>query len=139
MTGSKTGGRFRKILVRYGRSQESEKAFQVGLSIANTLDSRLESLFVIQPGEPATNGAPHDGLEYARKHHGLALRKIVQAANGRGTDVETSIVVGHRGTPRFKDLEMGSCINPRTRSLAMIDVGELLHRKYRFQYSKDRA
>lgn len=126
MTGSKTSGRFQKILVAYDGSQESEKAFQVGLSIANTLDSRLEILSVIQPGEPA--GSPQDGLEHARRHYELALRKIVEAANGRG-NVETSIVVGHpaeeiikraeqsrsdlvvvghRGTSRFKNLDMGS-------------------------------
>jgi nucleotide-binding universal stress UspA family protein len=127
MIGSKASVRFRKILVGYDGSQESEKAFQVGLSIANTLGSRLEILSVIQPGEPAAS--PHDGLERARQHYELALRKIVEAANGHGDNVETSIVVGHpadeiieraeqsrsdlvvvghRGTSPFKNLEMGS-------------------------------
>jgi len=129
MTGSKTSGRFRRILVGYDGSQESEKAFQVGMSIANTLDSRLEILAVVQPGEPAASVSAHDGLERARKHYELALRKIVEAANGRGDNVETRIVVGHpadeivkraeqsssdlvvvghRGTSKFKNLEMGS-------------------------------
>jgi len=127
MTGSKTSGSFQRILVGYDGSQESEKAFQVGLSIANTLDSRLELLSVIQPGEPAAS--PHNGLEQARKLYELALRKIVEAANGHGGNVETSIVVGHpadeiikraeqsrsdlvivghRGTSHFKNLDMGS-------------------------------
>lgn len=129
MTGSETSGRFQRILVGYDGSQESEKAFQFGLSIANTLDSRLEILAVIQPGEPATSISPHDGLERARKHYELALRKIVQDANGHGGNIETRIVVGHpaheiikraeqsgsdlvvvghRGTSQFKNLEMGS-------------------------------
>jgi len=115
--------------VGYDGSQESEKAFQVGLSMANALDSRLEILAVIQPGEPATSVSAHDALEHARKHYELALRKIVEAANGHGANVETSIVVGHpadeiikraeqsrsdlvvvgrRGTSSFKNLDMGS-------------------------------
>ena len=129
MTGSKTGGRFRRILVGYDGSQESEKAIQVGLSFCNTLDSRLEILAVIQPGEPAASVSSHHGLKRAREHYELALRKIVEAANGPGGNVETSIVVGHpaneiikraeqshsdlvvvghRGTSRFKNLDMGS-------------------------------
>jgi len=72
---------------------------------------------------------PHDGLERFRKHYELALRKIVEAANGHAGNVETSIVVGHpadeiikraeqsrsdlvivghRGTSQFKNLDMGS-------------------------------
>jgi nucleotide-binding universal stress UspA family protein len=129
MTGSKTSRRFRRILVGYDGSQESEKAFQVGLSIAATLDSRLEILAVIRPGEPAASVCPHDGLERSRKHYELALRRIVEAANGHAGNVETSIVVGHpaeeiikraeqsrsdlvivghRGTSQFKNLDMGS-------------------------------
>lgn len=128
MTASKTSSKFRRILVGYDGSQESEKAFQVGLSIANTLDSRLEVLAVIQPGEPATSAGASD-LEQARTHYELALRRLVEAVNGRSDNIETSIVVGHpadeivrragqnhsdlvvvghRGTSRFKDLEMGS-------------------------------
>jgi len=121
--------KFGRILVGYDGSQESEKAFQVGLSIANTLDSRLEILAVIQPGEPATGAGAHDALEHAREHYELALRKIVEAANGDGDNVETRIVVGHpadeivkraeqshsdlvvvghRGTSKFRNLDMGS-------------------------------
>ena len=51
MTESKVNGQFRRILVGFDGSRGSEKAFQVGLSLADTLDSRLEILAVIQPGE----------------------------------------------------------------------------------------
>lgn len=129
MTGSKTSSKFRRILVGYDGSQESKKAFRVGLSIANTFDSSLEILAVIQPGEPATSTGAYDVLERGRKHYELALRKLVEAANGRAGSVETSIavghpadeilkrakqrhsdliVVGHRGTSKFEELEMGS-------------------------------
>jgi nucleotide-binding universal stress UspA family protein len=105
MIGNKTSGRFQRILVGYDGSQESEKAFQVGLSIANTPDSRLEILAVIQPGEPAASVSPHDVLERSRKYYELALRKIVEAANGRGGDVETDIVVGHPADEIIKRAE----------------------------------
>ena len=129
MTGSKNGGRFGRILVGYDGSPESEKAFQVGLSIANALDSRLEILAVIQPGEPATSARASDVLERARKHYELALDRLLEAVNGRKDNIETSVVVGHpadeilrraaqnhsdlvvlghRGTSKFKDLDMGS-------------------------------
>jgi len=51
VTESKVNGQFRRILVGFDGSRGSEKAFQVGLSLADTLDSRLEILAVIQPGE----------------------------------------------------------------------------------------
>jgi nucleotide-binding universal stress UspA family protein len=129
MTENKTSGRFQRILVGYDGSQESEKAIQVGLSFSNTFDSRLEILAVIQPGEPAASVSSHKGLDHARKHYELALSKIVEAANGHGGNVETSVVVGHpadqliqraeqshsdlvvvgrRGTSRFENLDMGS-------------------------------
>ena len=95
MTGSKNGGRFGRILVGYDGSPESEKAFQVGLSIANALDSRLEILAVIQPGEPATSARASDVLEGARKHYELALDRLLEAINGRKDNIETSVVVGH--------------------------------------------
>jgi nucleotide-binding universal stress UspA family protein len=129
MTGSKNGRTFGKILVGYDGSQESEKAFQVGLSIANTLDSRLEILAVIQPGEPPTTARVSAALEHAREHYELALRRLLEAVNGRRDNIKATIVVGHpayeivkraaqnqsdlvvvghRGTSRFSDLEMGS-------------------------------
>lgn len=129
MTESKTSRRFERILVGYDGSPESEKAFQLGQSIANTLDSRLEILAVIQPGEPETNRGINDVFEHAREKYTSALRKLVESANSQAGKVETSVVVGHpadeivkraaqshsdlivvgvRGTSRFKDLEMGS-------------------------------
>ena len=66
MTGIKATRRFGRILVGYDGSQESEKAFRLGLSIANTLDSRLEILAVIQPGEPvACASAQDEGVQGA--------------------------------------------------------------------------
>ncbi len=129
MTESKGRGQFRRILVGFDGSRDSEKAFQVGLSIAETLDSQLEILAVIQPGEPATSVEGTNALEHARRHYELALRKIVESANGSIRRIETKIavghpaneivkraeqnhsdlvVVGHRGTSEFEDLDMGS-------------------------------
>ncbi len=129
MTGKRATRRFQRILVGYDGSRESEKAFQVGLSIANTLESRLEIMSVIQPGEPATITGAYDDFEHARKQYALALRRLLEATNGRAGNVEANIVIGHpadeivkraagnhsdlvvvgvRGTSKFKDLEIGS-------------------------------
>jgi len=129
VTESNVNGQFRRILVGFDGSRGSERAFQVGLSLADTLDSRLEILAVIQPGEPATGVAGKAALEHARKHYELALRKIVEGASGNGRTIQTRIavgdpadeimrraeqdhsdlvVVGHQGTLEFQDLDMGS-------------------------------
>lgn len=129
MTGSKANGRFQRILVGFDGSESSERAFRVGLSMAKTLDSRLEVLAVIQPGEPATSFREHDALEHARRHYNLALSRILQTANGQNGRIETRIVVGHpaneiikraeqvesdlivvgrHGLSNFENLEMGS-------------------------------
>jgi nucleotide-binding universal stress UspA family protein len=129
VTERKVNGQFRRILVAYDGSRGSEKAFQVGLSIAETLDSQLEILAVIRPGEPATSVEGVKDLEPARKHYELALRKLAESADGNGRRIETKItvghpaneivkraeqnhsdlvVVGHRGTSAFQDLDMGS-------------------------------
>jgi nucleotide-binding universal stress UspA family protein len=129
MTVSKAHGHFQRILVGFDGSQGSEKAFQIGLSIAKTLDSRLEVLAVIQRGEPASGVGEGDALEHAHRHYDLALSRIMKAANGHSGKIETRvavghpaeeiikraeqihsdlIVMGHRGLSNFKNLEMGS-------------------------------
>lgn len=129
MNGSRTNERLRRILVAYDGSQASEKALEMGLSIASTLDSRVQVLSVIQPPEPTTSVELHAVLDDARQHYERALRKIADSASGNGLKVETGIVVGHpaeqiiqwaeknhsdlivvghRGISKFKNLVMGS-------------------------------
>jgi nucleotide-binding universal stress UspA family protein len=128
MNRSRIPGYFRRILVGYDGSSPSEKALEIGLSIASTLDSRLEVLAVVPQDEPAT-AEPHASVDDARKGYEKVLRRIADAANGNGIEIDTDIVVGHpaeqiihraeqsrsdlivvrrRGSSKFKNLVMGS-------------------------------
>jgi nucleotide-binding universal stress UspA family protein len=122
-------GFFRRILVGYDGSSSAEKALDAALAIANSLDSTVEVLSVVQPPEPALSPELHAVLDDAREHYEKELRKIAQAANRNGIRLETDVVVGHpaeqiirraeesradlivlghRGLSKFEQLIMGS-------------------------------
>jgi nucleotide-binding universal stress UspA family protein len=129
MTEIGMNGQFRRILVGYDGSAPSERALEVGLSIANTLNSKVEVLSVIQAPEPSTSAELHAVLDNARQHYETALRRMSNVANDNGIEVKTDVVVGHpaeqliqraeqthadlvvvgrRGISKFKNLVMGS-------------------------------
>ncbi|HXY48390.1 MAG TPA: universal stress protein [Terriglobales bacterium] len=129
MTGSKTNGHFQRILIGYDGSQPSQRALEMGLTIASIRDSNVEVLAVVQPPEPSTSVELHAVIDEGRQHYERALRKIADAAKGNGIHVETSIVVGHpaeqiiqraeqshadlivvgrRGISKFENLILGS-------------------------------
>jgi nucleotide-binding universal stress UspA family protein len=129
MNRSRINGHFRRILVGYDGSPPSEKALEIGLSIASTLDSKLEVLAVVPQDEPSATAEPHASVDDPRKRYEKALRRIADAANENGIEIETDtvaghpaeqiiqrarqshadlIVVGRRGSSKFKNLVMGS-------------------------------
>jgi nucleotide-binding universal stress UspA family protein len=106
MSGNRNGN-FRKILVGYDGSRESEKALEVALAIANTMDSKVEILAVAQPSEPPTAVELEAVIDDARQHYDKALRRIADAAKENGIQVETKIAVGHPAEQIIRRAEQG--------------------------------
>lgn len=59
---------FRRLLVGYDGSPESERALEMALAIAQSLDSKVLVLSVGRPPEPATSPELHAALDEAREH-----------------------------------------------------------------------
>jgi nucleotide-binding universal stress UspA family protein len=87
--------KFRKILVGYDGSEESERALNLSLALADAAQGRVMLLTVAQPPEPATLVEAEKVMEDAREHFELRLKRIANAARENGIDVETAIIVGH--------------------------------------------
>jgi nucleotide-binding universal stress UspA family protein len=103
----KRNGNFHKILVGYDGSKESEKALEVALAIANTMDSKVEVLAVAQPPEPPTAVEMEAVLDDAREHYDKALRRIADAAKENGIEIETAVAVGHPAEQIIRQAERG--------------------------------
>lgn len=88
-------GVFRKILVGYDSSAQSEKAVAVALSIAEAMDSQVLLFAVARPPEPATSVEVHAVLDDAREHYQEGFNRIVATAREKGVNIDTEIVVGH--------------------------------------------
>jgi nucleotide-binding universal stress UspA family protein len=120
---------FQKILVGFDGSPQSEKATEVGLSLAQSLGSKLLLFAVARPAEPATMVELDAMLDDAREHFEEKFKKIVQRAKDLDVELETDIAVGHpveqivhraeadrieliilgrRGVSRFERLIIGS-------------------------------
>jgi nucleotide-binding universal stress UspA family protein len=85
---------FRKILVGYDGSVQSEKAADVAISLARCVDSKVLIFAVARPPEPATRVEVDAVLDDAREHYEAGFKKILQRA-GDDVEIETAIAVGH--------------------------------------------
>jgi nucleotide-binding universal stress UspA family protein len=94
MTGRRHS-QFRKILVGFDGSQQSEKAAEVALALATSLDSQLLLFAVARPPEPATMVELDAMLDDAREHFAAKFEKIIQRAKELEVQLETDIAVGH--------------------------------------------
>jgi nucleotide-binding universal stress UspA family protein len=103
----KRNGSFHKILVGYDGSQESERALELALAIANTMDSKVEVLAVAQPSEPPTAVQMQAVIDDAREHYDKALRRIADAAKENGIEIETAVAVGHPAEQIIRQAERG--------------------------------
>lgn len=106
MTGARRG-QFRRILVGYDGSQESERALEAALAIANAINSRVEVLAVAEPSEPTIAAGPRALIGGARKHYDKGLRRIAESASQNGIQVETAIAVGNPAEQILKRAEQG--------------------------------
>jgi nucleotide-binding universal stress UspA family protein len=86
---------FQKILVGFDGSPQSEKATEVALSLARSLDSKVLLFAVARPAEPATMVELDAMLDDAREHFEEKFKKIVRRAKDLDVELETDIAVGH--------------------------------------------
>jgi nucleotide-binding universal stress UspA family protein len=86
---------FQKILVGFDGSSQSEKATEVALSLAQSLDCKLLLFAVARPAEPATMVELDAMLDDAREHFEEKFKKIGQCAKEMNVELETDIAVGH--------------------------------------------
>jgi nucleotide-binding universal stress UspA family protein len=86
---------FKKILVGFDGSAQSEKATESALALAQSLDSSLLLFAVARPPEPATMVELDAMLDDAREHFEEQFKKIIQRAKDLGVELQTDIAVGH--------------------------------------------
>jgi nucleotide-binding universal stress UspA family protein len=86
---------FQKILVGFDGSSQSEKATEVALSLAQSLDCRVLLFAVARPAEPATTVELDAMLDDAREHFEEKFKKIIQRAKDLDVELKTDIAVGH--------------------------------------------
>lgn len=95
MTGRRQNSPFRRILVGFDGSAHSERAAEMGLSIAQALDGHILLFAVARPPEPATAVEVHAMIDDAREHYEQAFAKLRAKAEARGVQLETAVAVGH--------------------------------------------
>lgn len=90
---------FKKILIGFDGSSQSEKATEIGLALAQSLDSKVLLFAVARPPEPATMVELNAMLDDAREHFEESFKKVVQRARDLEVELETDIAVGHPALP----------------------------------------
>lgn len=86
---------FKKILIGYDGSAQSDKAMERGLALAQSLDAQVLLFAVARPPEPATMVEVDAMLDDAREHFEEQFKKIIQRAKDLGVELQTDIAVGH--------------------------------------------
>jgi|SRR5580704_8130694 nucleotide-binding universal stress UspA family protein len=86
---------FKKILIGFDGSTQSEKATEISLSLTQSLDSKVLVFAVARPPEPATMVELSAILDDAREHFEDRFQKIVQRAKEQKRELEPDIAVGH--------------------------------------------
>lgn len=95
MTGRRHNPFFRKILVGYDGSTQSEKAVDVALSLATCIDATVLVFSVARPPEPAISVELEAMLDDAREHFEEGFKKISERAKSHDVELQTAIAVGH--------------------------------------------
>jgi len=95
MTGKRHNPHFRKLLVGYDGSKESEKAVDVAFSLAECMDSSVLIFAVARPPEPSISVELAAVLDDAKEHFEESFNKIMERADGHDIEVQTATAVGH--------------------------------------------
>jgi nucleotide-binding universal stress UspA family protein len=94
MTGRRHS-QFKKMLIGYDGSAQSDKATESALALAQNLDAKVLLFAVARPPEPATMVEVDAMLDDAREHFEAQFKKIIQRAKDLGVEIQTDIAVGH--------------------------------------------
>jgi len=86
---------FKKILIAYDGSGQSDKATENGLALAQSLDAKVLLFAVARPPEPATMVEVDAMLDDAREHFEEQFKKMIQRAKELNVELRTDIAVGH--------------------------------------------
>jgi nucleotide-binding universal stress UspA family protein len=86
---------FRKILVGYDGSKQSEHAVTVAFNLSHCSDAKVLVFAVARPPEPATRVELEGMLDNAREHFEEGFKRIRERAQEEDVEVETAIAVGH--------------------------------------------
>jgi len=95
VTGKRHNPHFRKLLVGYDGSKESEKAVDVAFSLAECMDSSVLIFAVARPPEPSISVELEAVLDDAKEHFEESFEKIMKRARGHDIEVQTATAVGH--------------------------------------------
>jgi nucleotide-binding universal stress UspA family protein len=86
---------FKKILIAYDGSAQSDKATESALALAQSLDAKVLLFAVARPPEPATMVEVDAMLDDAREHFEKQFKKILQRAKDLDVELRSDIAVGH--------------------------------------------
>ena len=95
MTGQRHNTHFRKLLVGYDGSPQSDKAVDIAFSLAKCLDAAVLLFAVVRPPEPATSVELEAVLDDAKEHFEEGFKKILEKARSLDVEVKTDMAVGH--------------------------------------------
>jgi nucleotide-binding universal stress UspA family protein len=95
MTGKRQNPHFRKLLVAYDGSPQSEKAVDVAFSLAECLDATVLIFAVARPPEPPTSVELEAVVDDAKEHFEEGFKKIVERARAHNLEIKTDMAVGH--------------------------------------------
>jgi nucleotide-binding universal stress UspA family protein len=90
----RTNAHFQKILVGYDGSKPAEKAIEIALSLARSVDAKILVFAVARPPEPPTSVELQAVLDNAREHYEGDFAAIRRLA-GEQIELATEIAVGH--------------------------------------------
>ena len=86
---------FQKLLVGYDGSAESEKAVELAVSLASSMDSSILIFAVARPPEPSTSVEVEAVLDNAREHYEEAFTRLLAKVKEQNLEVQTATAVGH--------------------------------------------
>ena len=101
MTGKRQNAYFRKLLVGYDGSPQSERAVDIALSLAECLDATVLIFAVARPPEPSTSVELEAVVDNAKEHFEEGFKKIMERARGRDLNVKTDMALDIRLNKSF--------------------------------------